>query len=348
MSQIAALDEKELDFDGPDRWLKEAESIADDSNRNKVQELRCLLMHLRGQTDSAIKTLSNIPGDSALALRLALLLDTENLTYAAPLVEKVLPKASIDEEYAKLLARYYLLMDQPSEAKQILDQWIERSEGNPTIRELAGYIYAKLAQERRDIFCKNHNVLQYVSIILKHDELIDCGDESNGDKSAQFFEEAAGLFVDLGETERALECYKYAFAVRQMCKAPLKELQKLSRNMRNLSADEPIVALNELSQQKGIASLELKDFEKMMQYDQFVAYAAAQLEEWGKATGAWQEAADFLEREDIQDKISFFDERALIVMMRMKFWENAGDSAKALRAIDSFLPPIHTPICLSC
>jgi|GEM_PF-6664588 len=341
LSHITASYENEIDFHEPDEWLKEAEAIADDLNRTHVQELRCLLMHLKGQTDGALKALSNIRGDSALGMRLLLLLDIEDLSDAAPLVEHILPKTSTDEESAKIAIRYYLLMDQLSEARRILDPWAEQSGENAILLELAGYVYAKLARERREAFCRKHNLFPYFSIILFHEELLDCRPEGTGAISAKYFRKAAGLFRDLGEKEAALRCYENLFAVRQMCKASAEELQQLTKLMHEVSRDEATLGLNDVSGEKPLEAVQIDDFEQALKAERFIAYALVRLEGWAKKTGAWQEAAALLERPELQEKITTVEDQALMVMTRMRFWENANESNKALQAIDSFVPPVE-------
>ena len=341
LSHISALREDQPDLDASEEWLTKAESVADDFNRTQIQQLRCFLMHLKGQTNSALEALSNIPGDSARDMRLALLLDIENLTDVGPLVEQVLPKASTDAEAAKLVIRYYLLMDQPSDARRILDAWVERSEDNAILLEMAGYVYAKLACERREAFCRKRNLFPYFSIILFHEELLDCRPEGTGAISAKYFRKAAGVFRDLGEKEAALRCYENLFAVRQMCKASAEELQQLTKLMHEVSRDEATLGLNDVSGEKPLEVLQIDDFEQALKAERFIAYALARLEEWGKKTGAWREAARLLERPELQEKVTTIENQALMAMTRMRFWENAGESEKALRAIDSFVPPVE-------
>ncbi len=337
LSQITASAGNQSGLDAADRWLEKAESLSDESTLDNVRELRAVLMHLHNETDNALKQIMDMPGDSALCTRLAILLDRKRVDDSETVVKRLLPKVSSDVEAAKLVAKYYYMIDQPKNARQILDPWLERSNDDPLLLEIAGYLYAELAQNRRKEFCRKHNLFPNFSIILFHDQLLDCGEKSTGARSATYFERAAKLLADMGEKRRALQCNTNAYAISQMCKASPDELQRLA----SLLSDESMQAVNDLVEPKVLESKELAHFDKALQREQFFLYILSRLEEWAARRQAWIEAANYLERPDFESRIATVEDQALVVIVRMELWEGAGEPGKALQVIDSFVPPVE-------
>jgi len=341
LSHVTASEGNQSGLDEAGRWLNKAESLADAPDLDSVRELRALLMHLNNETGRALQEIVDIQKDSALYLRLAMLLDWHRFDDSQPLVRRLLPKTKRDEEAALLVARYYYMVDKPERARHIIEPWLERCNENPICLELAGYVYAELAQDRRKEFCRKYNLFPNFSIILFHEQLLDCGEQSHGAKSAVYFEEAAKLLADAKERRRALRCYSNAYAIHHMCSARPNELRRLADLMSELSSDEPVPALNELTGDKPVETLELEDFEKALQWVQFVPQIISRMEEWAAKRGAWAELADFLGRPEFQEQIATVDEQAQIVTVRMKLWEDAGNHENALQVIDSFVPPVE-------
>lgn len=341
LSQIAASAGNQSGLDAADRWLEKAESLSEESTVDNVRELRAVLMHLHNETDDALKQIVDMPGDSALCTRLAMLLDRKRVDDAEPLVKRLLPNVSSDVEAAKLVAKYYFNIDQPENARQILDPWLERSHDDPLLLEIAGYLYAELAQNPRKEFCRKHNLFPNFSIILLHDQLLDCGQKSTGARSAAYFETAAKLLADTGEERRALQCYANAYAISNMCKASPDELQRLARLIAAVQSDEPMLSLNDLVEPKVLESKELVDFDKALQREQFFLYILSRLEEWAARRQSWIEAANYLERPDFESRIATVEDQAFVAIVRMALWEGAGEPGKALQVIDSFVPPVE-------
>ncbi|MFH0822368.1 MAG: SIR2 family protein, partial [Pseudomonadota bacterium] len=341
LAQITASTGDIPDFSKARSYLEEAEALGEESNRDHIRLARALCTHLEGETEAALRELENVPGEPAKRLRFELLLGGRRSEEAAGMVPEIASRAKDDEDCARLAAKYYVLTDRIEPAKEVLDPWIDGATDNPVLFETTGYIYAKSATRRREEFCTKYNLFPYFSFVLFHEQLLDCGEGSDGCRSAKCFEEAAGLYLQMGEKLRALDCYKGAYAVRHMCHAGQEELNGIADKMASLSDGLPVQTLSGLLGDKPLLELESVDFENALQVSFAIPYVLDRLVQWATETGRAAWAATFLERNDVQETIDTVELQAFAVTLRVILWEAAGEPEKALDAIDSFVPPVE-------
>jgi len=336
----------EVEVRSAEGYLKVAEQLADESYRKELTLVRAMWLYASGNTNEALKIVEQLDDDEAIKLKVAFLLDSERLAECSVLIDQA-PEAPVrDEEWAWMIARFHVLQEDFRRAYQSIQGWLEHTDADPSILEMAGYILTAKAQKRQREFCDQYNIFPNFSLILMHEELLDCDSAMDG---SEHFEKAGDLFKELGEASRAEECYSATYKLKQMCKTFEKELTNLLTKVLESGGPSVNPALQLIARQSASAVLTIESFDAALTETDYLPVVLNRLKEWASTKEAAREAAELLKRGDVVARFDSLESQIMLTAVTAELWERADESVAALRVIDRLAPPVeyaHYPLVL--
>lgn len=328
----------EANFSKGQHYFNIAEDLAEDRQREDLLFTRAIFEYSQNNPQKALSIVDQISGEAALKIRIAVLLEMEKPDEVRFHIPEASKKSRNDAEWAWLVAQYYVSLEEYESALAILEPLLQLSPSDPEIVHLAGYILSAKAQQEQKKFCKNHGLLENVSIILFHEELID---RVGARKASDLFVKAAQLFSNLGETLRASRCLGFSFQLLQMCKASPQELSDLAQKLWDQSPEKLESKIKLISDSETLRSLNLEVFRDLLRSSDYFAYVLIQLREWTHIRGTSEEAARLLDEANVRDKFNSVEQQVMLSAVAAEFWQDCGRLDKAINAIDRFSPPVE-------